>query len=71
MESLLHNLHPETWEDEAVPLSCSAADMTGKIFDKILPARILSEATRREPLCNELFGFRTKHSTSLQLATLL
>jgi hypothetical protein len=46
-------------------------DTTGKIFVKILLARILHEVGERGLLGDEQFGFRRRHSTSLQLARLV
>jgi hypothetical protein len=46
-------------------------DATGKIFEKILLARILHEVSERGLLRDEQFGFRPRHSTSLQLARLV
>jgi hypothetical protein len=43
----------------------------GKVFEKILLSRILSEVSRRGLLRDEQFGFRHKHSSSLQLALLV
>jgi len=42
-----------------------------RLFEKILLIRIRSEAFGCGLLRNELFGFRTEHSTSLQLACLV
>jgi hypothetical protein len=41
------------------------------LFKKILLARILKEVSERGLLRDEQFGFRPKHSTSLQLARLV
>jgi hypothetical protein len=41
------------------------------LFEKILLSRILSEVNGRGLLRDEQFGFRTKDSTSLQLARLV
>jgi len=46
----------------------SLMDTFGKLFEKILLARILREVNVRGLLRNEQFGFRPEHSTSLQLA---
>jgi hypothetical protein len=48
-------------------------DTIGKVSEKkkILLARIVSEVNRRRLLRDEQFGFRPKHSTSLQLARLV
>jgi hypothetical protein len=46
-------------------------DTIGKIFEKILLARILHEVGERGLLRDEQFGFRPRHSTSLQLARLV
>ena len=45
-------------------------DTIGKLFEKIL-VRILQEINERGLLRAEQFGFRPKHSTSLQLARLV
>jgi hypothetical protein len=46
-------------------------DTIGKLFEKILIARILYEVDERGLLRNEKFGFRPRQSTSLQLARLV
>jgi hypothetical protein len=43
----------------------------GKLFEKILLSRILSEISGCRLLRDDQFGFRPKHSTSLQLALLV
>jgi hypothetical protein len=43
----------------------SILDTIGKVFEKIILSRILSEVNRRGLLRDEQFGFRPKHSTSL------
>jgi hypothetical protein len=61
-------------KDPALPSSCrpiSLLDTTGKLFEKILLARILHEVSKRGLLLGEQFGFRPRHSTSLQLARLV
>jgi hypothetical protein len=45
-------------------------DVIGKLFEKTLLARILHEASERGLMQDEQFGFRPRHSTSLQLARL-
>ena len=45
--------------------------MIGKLFEKILSARILHEVSERGLMQDEQFGFRPRHSTSLQLARLV
>ena len=45
-------------------------DTISKLFENILLARILNEVNVRGLLRNEQFGFRPKHITSLQLASL-
>jgi hypothetical protein len=65
-------LKPE--KDPALPSSyrpISLLDTIGKIFEKILLARILYEVSDRGLLLNEQFGFRPRHSTYLQLARLV
>jgi hypothetical protein len=49
----------------------SFLDTIGKIFEKILLARILNEVSERGLLRDEQFGFRPGHSTSLQLPRLI
>jgi hypothetical protein len=49
----------------------SLFDTIGKLFEKILKARIIHEVSERGMLRDEQFGFRPRHSTSLQLARLV
>jgi hypothetical protein len=49
----------------------SLLDTIGKLFEKILLSRILSAVSGSGLLRDEQFGFRPKHSTSLQLARLV
>jgi len=49
----------------------SPLNSIGKLFEKILPARILHEVSERGLMRDEQFGFRPRHSTSLQLAHLV
>jgi hypothetical protein len=49
----------------------SLLDTIGKLFEKILLARILHEVNVRRLQRNEQFGFRPEHSTSLLLARLV
>jgi len=49
----------------------SLLDTIGKLFEKILLARILHEVSERGLMRDEQFGFRPRHSTSLQLARLV
>jgi hypothetical protein len=49
----------------------SLLDTIVKLFEKILLIRILHEVGERRLLRNEQFGFRPRHSTSLQLARLV
>jgi len=61
-------------KDPALPSSyrpISLLDTIGKLFEKILIARILHEINVRGLLRNEQFGFRPEHGTSLQLARLV
>jgi hypothetical protein len=61
-------------KDPALPTSyrpISLLDTIGKLLEKILLARILKEVSERGLLRDEQFGFRPKHSTSLQLAVSL
>jgi hypothetical protein len=46
-------------------------DTVGKLFEKILLARDLREVSKRGLLRDEQFGFRPRHSTTLQLARLV
>jgi hypothetical protein len=43
----------------------------GELFEKILLARMLHEVSERGLMRDERFGFRPRHSTSLQLARLV
>jgi hypothetical protein len=61
-------------KDPAMPSNyrpISLLDTIGKIFEKILLARISHEASERGLLRDEQFRFRPRHSTPLQLARLL
>jgi hypothetical protein len=61
-------------KDTALPSSyrpISLLDTIGKLFEKILLSRILSEVSGRGLLRDEQFGFRPKHSSSLQLVRLV
>ena len=61
-------------KDPALPSSyrlISLLDTIGKLFEKILLARILHEVSERGLMRDEQFGFRPRHSTSLQLAHLI
>jgi len=49
----------------------SLLDSIGNLFEKILLSRILHEINVRGLLRNDQFGFRPRHSTSLQLARLV
>ena len=49
----------------------SLLDEIGKLMEKTLLIRILSEVNGRGLLRHEQFWFRPKHSTSLQLARLV
>jgi hypothetical protein len=56
-------------KDPALPSSyrpISLLDTIGKLFEKFLLARILQELNVRGLMRDEQFGFRPKHSTSLQ-----
>jgi hypothetical protein len=46
-------------------------NVIGKLFEKILLARNLHEVSERGLMRDEQFGFRPRHSTSLQLARLV
>ena len=61
-------------KDPALPSSyrhISILDTIGKLFEKIPLARILHEVKVRGLMRDEQFGFRPRHSTSLQLARLV
>jgi hypothetical protein len=61
-------------KDPSLPSSyrpISLLDTIGKLFEKILLSRIFSEASGRGLLRDEQFGFRPKHSTTVQLARLV
>jgi hypothetical protein len=46
-------------------------DTVGKLVEKMLFARVLREVNERGLLRDEQFGFRPRHSTTLQLALLV
>jgi hypothetical protein len=61
-------------KDRSLPSSyrpTNLLDTIGKLFEKILLSRILSEVSGRGLLRNEQFRFRPKHSMNLQLARLV
>jgi hypothetical protein len=61
-------------KDPALPSSyrpIGLLDTIGKLFEKILLARILHEINVRGLMRDEQFGFRLIHSTSLQLDRLV
>ena len=61
-------------KDPAQPSSdrpISLLDTVGKLFEEILLTRILYEVGERGLLADEQFGFRRRHSMSLQLAHLV
>jgi len=61
---------PKPGKDPALPSFYrpnSLLDTIGKLFEKILLVRILQVVNERGLLRDELFWFRPKHSTSLQL----
>ena len=61
-------------KDPALPSSyrpISLLDTIGKLFEKILLARMLHEVSERGLTRDEQFGFRPRHSTSLQLPRLV
>jgi hypothetical protein len=61
-------------KDPSLPSSyrpISLLDRFGKVFEGILLSRILNEVSGRGLLRDEQFGFRPKHSTTLQLARLI
>jgi hypothetical protein len=49
----------------------SVLDTVGKLFEKILLARVLREVNERGLLREEQFRFRPRHSTALQLGRLV
>jgi hypothetical protein len=76
---------PSTWKharvvfilkpakDPALPSSyrpISLLDTVGKLFERILLARVLREVSEGGLLRDEKFGFRSRHSTTLQLSRL-
>ena len=61
-------------KDPALPSSyrlITLLDTIGKLFEKILLARILHEVSEGGLMRDEQFGFRPRHSTSLQLTRLV
>jgi hypothetical protein len=61
-------------KDPTLPSSyrpISLLDTVGKLFEKILLARVLREVNERGLLRDEQFGFRPRHSTALQLGRLV
>jgi hypothetical protein len=63
-----------SWKYPALPSSygpISLLDTVGKLFEKILLNKFLYEVSERRLMRDEQFGFRPRHSTSLQLARLV
>jgi hypothetical protein len=61
-------------KDPALPYCyrpISFLDTVGKLFEKTLLARVLREVSERGFLRDDQFGFRPRHSTTLQLARLV
>jgi hypothetical protein len=61
-------------KDPTLPSShilISLLDTAGKTFEKILLARVLREVVERGLLRDKQFGFRNRHSKTLQLALLV
>jgi hypothetical protein len=61
-------------KDPTLPSSyrpISLLDTVGRLSEKILLSRVLQEVKERGLLRDEQFGFRTRHSTTLQLARLV
>lgn len=61
-------------KDPTLPSSyrpISLLDTTGKLFEKILLARILHEVNSRNLIRDEQFGFRANHCTTRQVARLV
>jgi hypothetical protein len=61
-------------KDPALPSSYRPISLLvtiGKPFEKILLSRILYEVSGRGLFCDEQFGFRPKHSTTLKLTCLV
>jgi len=87
VNAVFHTHHfPQAWKharmisilkprmDPALPSSyrlISLSDTIGKLSEKILLAGILHVIRERGRMRDELFGFRPKHSTSLQQARLV
>jgi hypothetical protein len=60
--------------DSTLPSSythISLLDTVGKLFENILLTRVLREVNEHGLLRDEQFGFRSRHSTALQLARLV
>jgi hypothetical protein len=71
MEDRSSNLHSQTGDGSSKPLSyqpISLFDTINKLLEKILRARILYEVGEHGLMRDEELGFRTRRSTSLQLA---
>jgi hypothetical protein len=71
MEACSSHLHPETGEGPAKTVFLiSLLHTIGKVFEKILLSRFLSEVSKRGLQRHEQFGFTPEHSTFYQLARL-
>jgi hypothetical protein len=71
METHSNCTHTEGGEDPTQSSSyrpVSVLDTVGKFFEKMLLSTVLREINESGLLRDEQFGFRPKHSTTLQLA---
>jgi hypothetical protein len=66
MEACSRGFHPKAGKG-----SISLLETVGKLFDKILLSRVLKEINECDLPSDELFGFRPRLSTTLQLARLV
>ena len=74
MEARSGDIYPQTKKDSALPSfyrPISLLARIGKLFEKNSLARILSVVSDRGLMREEQFGFRPRHSASLQLARLV
>jgi hypothetical protein len=67
--SILKQGKVPTLPSSYIPISL--LDTVGKLFEKILLARVLRQVKERGLLRDEQFGFRPRHNTALQLGRLV
>jgi hypothetical protein len=71
METYSYDVRTETGNGPPRHSSCrpvSLLDTVDELFEKILLTRVLRDVNESGLLCDDQFGFRPRHSTTLQMA---